>query len=71
MTSNMKKFIELNKRSKIVESELLTPDKKSLSTKLDFKLCDRARYRFANGETLILTNVDKSSAPDYQPIWDL
>lgn len=70
VTPEMKRFIDHNKISKVVFSELLTQDNKPLMTGSDADRCDRAIYRFKDGSEFIIKDSDKRSAPDFVPVWD-
>ena len=67
----MANFIAKNNTVKIIEGERLTPEGKQVKDTYDLCRSDRVRYRFADGEKIILSSVDAKSAPDFKPTWDL
>ena len=71
ITQNMVNFIAKNNKVKIIEGERLTPEEKQVRGAYDLCRSDRVRYRFADGEKIILENTDALSAPDFKPIWDI
>ena len=71
MTPRMKKFINHNSKVLIVEGQRVTKKGKPVITGDDFKQSDRCRYRFKDGSTRTLRDVDKQTAPHFSPDWDI
>ncbi|HHZ94176.1 MAG TPA: hypothetical protein EYN67_01160 [Flavobacteriales bacterium] len=70
-TENMQKFIDKNSTVKIVEGALLTPEGKCIITADDMRRSDRVKYRFVDGESLMVLRSDIDSAPKFTPDWDI
>lgn len=70
MTKQMKKFIALNAKKKIVSGMRCNADGTEARTSKQLEN-GSILYQFESGGRIILTREDLNSVPDYQPIWDL
>lgn len=68
-TTKMTKFMTKNKTVDITNGIVVTKEGHPAFTKAEMGESDRIRYRFADGETMTLTDKDRASAPAFNPRW--
>jgi len=66
----MKLFIDMNKKSLIVEGFRLTHDGKESSSIQELENSS-VKYIFKNRSAIVVTREDLVSNPDFKPKWDI
>ena len=70
MTDDMKAFMALNAKHKIIEGIRIMEDGKEPNTIRELEKSN-VKYVFENGSSLVLSQLDVASNEKYSPVWRL